>query len=572
MQLAANVTLGGDFDWHAIDWKGVYRTVKNLRQRIFRASREGDLKKVRSLQRLMLRCRANILESVRRVSQVNQGRNTPGVDKMLVKTPEERSALCGTLSQLEPHKVHPVRRVYIPKKKGQRPLGIPTIVDRCVQAMVKNALEPFWEARFEGISYGFRPGRGCHDAIVKIFHLATPRSTRKWVLDADIEGAFNNIGHSALQVAIGNFPARELIKQWLKAGYVEDETLHPTETGCPQGGIISPLLLNIALHGMEQALGCKYASQGVCQGKFAIVRYADDFAVFCPSEEEARKAKILLADWLKTRGLQLSEDKTQIRHLSEGFDFLGFNVRLYRTPNSSRSGYKQLIKPSNESIRQIRQKLKGIWHKHLGSPTVALINEMNPVIRGWSNYFRIAVAKQVFSDLDDFMYYRAKRYMKRRHPTKSGHWRTDKYWGRHGGPRQASWVFMDKTRGASLRKFSWVKIKRHVMVTKDYSPDDPTLQDYWQQRRAKTLSTDARYRKLLKQQAGICPVCHQHLENGEELHAHHVIPKKLGGTDALDNLRLLHLYCHRQIHSNKAPLGVRQLLEPWCGATRSPGS
>ena len=295
-------------------------------------------------------------------------------------------------------------------------------------------------------------------------------------------------------------------------------------------------------------------------------------AVFCPSEEEAVKAKILLADWLETRGLQLSEEKTHIRHLTEGFEFLGFNVRLYRTPNSSRSGYKQLIKPSNESIRQIRQKLKGIWHKHLGSPTVALINEMNPVIRGWSNYFRIAVAKRVFSDLDDFMYYRAKRYMKRRHPTKSGHWRTDKYWGRHGGPRQDSWVFMDKTRGASLRKFSWVRIKRHVMVTKDYSPDDPTLQDYWQQRRAKTLSTDARHRKLFKQQDGICPVCHQHLENGEELQTHHVIPKKLGGTDALDNLRLLHLYCHRQIHSNKAPLGVRQLLEPWCGATRSPGS
>ena len=359
MQLAANVTPGGDFDWHATDWKGVYRTVKNLRQRIFRASREGDLKKVRSLQRLMLRCRANILESVRRVTQVNQGRNTPGVDKILVKTPEERNALCRTLSQLELHKVHPVRRVYIPKKKGQRPLGIPTIVDRGVQAMVKNALEPFWEARFEGISYGFRPGLGCHDAIVKIFHLATPHSTRKWVLDADIEGAFNNIGHGALQAAIGNFPARKLIKQWLKAGYVEDEMLHPTETGCPQGGIISPLLLNIALHGMEQALGCKYTSQGVCLGKVAIVRYADDFAVFCPSEEEAMKAKIQLADWLKTRGLQLSEEKTHIRHLSEGFDFLGFNVRLYRTPNSSKSGYKQLIKPSNESVREIRQNSKG---------------------------------------------------------------------------------------------------------------------------------------------------------------------------------------------------------------------
>ena len=255
MQLAANVTSGDQVDWHATNWKHVYATVKNLRQRIFRASREGDRKRVRSLQRLMLRCRANVLESVRRVTQMNQGKDTPGVDQMLVLTPEERGRLCDQLSQLELHRVHPVRRVYIPKRKGKRPLGIPTIVDRCVQAMVKNALEPFWEARFEGISYGFRPGRGCHDAIEKVFALARPNTIRPWVLDADIEGAFDNIGHLALLQAIGNFPARELIKQWLKAGYVEDEMLHPTDTGVPQGGAISPLLLNVVLHGMEQALG-----------------------------------------------------------------------------------------------------------------------------------------------------------------------------------------------------------------------------------------------------------------------------------------------------------------------------
>ncbi len=258
MQHAANVTSGALLDWHAIDWQRVYRSVKNLRQRIFRASRDGDLKKVRSLQRLMLRSRANIFESVRRVTQVNHGKDTPGVDHIRVTTPEERAALCRRLSQLDLHQVHPVRRVYIPKRKGTRPLGIPTIVDRCVQAMVKNALEPFWEARFEGISYGFRPGRGCHYAIEKLFRLARTNTTRPWVLDADIEGAFNNIGHAALLQAIGNFPARGLIKQWLKAGYVEDAMRHPTDTGVPQGGVISPLLLNVALHGMEQALGSSY--------------------------------------------------------------------------------------------------------------------------------------------------------------------------------------------------------------------------------------------------------------------------------------------------------------------------
>ena len=192
MQLVANVTSGNGWDWQSIDWKTVYRIVKNLRQCIFRASRAGDLKKVRNLQRLMLRCTSNILEGVRRVTQENQGKNTPGPDQVLVKTPQEKGALCKKLSNLELHKVHPVRRVYIPKKKGKRPLGIPTIEDRCVQALVKNALEPYWEARFEGISYGFRPGRGCHDAIQKIFYIARPNKTRKWILDADIKGAFDH--------------------------------------------------------------------------------------------------------------------------------------------------------------------------------------------------------------------------------------------------------------------------------------------------------------------------------------------------------------------------------------------
>ena len=561
MQLAANVTSGDPVDWHSIDWKQVYRTVKNLRQRIFRASREGDLKRVRSLQRLMLRCQANAIESVRRVTQVNAGKNTPGVDQKLVLTPKARGRLCAQLSGLELHRVHPVRRVYIPKRKGKRPLGIPTIVDRCVQAMVKNALEPFWEARFEGISYGFRPGRGCHDAIEKLFNLARPNTTRPWVLDADIEGAFNHIGHSALLQAIGNFPARELIKQWLKAGYVEDEMFHPTETGVPQGGVVSPLLLNVALHGMEQALGTYYTSTGALRGTYAVVRYADDLAVLCPTQEKAIEAQEILSQWLGVRGLRLSDEKTSIRHLRDGFNFLAFNIRHYPTPNSSRSGYKLLIKPSPEAIQEVKRKLKGIWRKHVGSPTVALINEMNPVIRGWSHYFRVGVSKEVFTDLDAFMYQRAQRYMKRRHPKKSGRWRTEKYWGPILG-RQDRWVFQDKQRNGTLRKFAWTKIVRHHLVPTTYSPDDPTLQHYWQKRRAKPQVTAFRHQQLVQRQQGICPVCHQHLENGEDLHIHHVVPKKSGGKDDLANLWLIHHNCHRQIHSNSAPLGVRRLLEP----------
>ncbi len=375
-------------------------------------------------------------------------------------------------------------------------------------------------------------------------------------------GSFDNVEHNALLRTVGNFPARELIKQWLKAGYVEEEMLHPTETGTPQGGVVSPLLLNIALHGMERALGIEYDARGRARGPYALVRFADDLAVFARSRKEAETAKRQLAKWLAEKGLSLSEEKTRIRHLSEGFNFLGFTIRHYPAPNSSRSGYKLLITPSRESIQRQRHKLKGLWRKHVGTPTAALIKEMNPVIRGWGNYFRSGVAKKVFNDLDRFMYHRAKRYAQRRHPNKSGKWRMAKYWGKAPGPPRDRWVFKDRQSGACLHKFAWIGIERHRMVPRDYSPDNPDLSEYWRERRARTAKRNRRYRQLFKRQHGLCPVCRQHLESGEETHTHHVIPKKSGGTDDLANLRLVHVYCHHQIHSTRAPLEVRRLLEP----------
>jgi RNA-directed DNA polymerase len=231
--------------------------------------------------KLMLRSRSNILMSVRRVTQVNAGKNTPGVDKVLVKTPAARGKLVDLLATFTPWRARPVRRVYIPKKSDnskRRPLGIPTIMDRCLQAMVKNALEPAWESRFEGSSYGFRPGRNAHDAIAKIYNLARPNKRKKVVVDADVKGAFDNICQDYLLKALGDVPGRALIKQWLKAGYLEDGKYHDTPTGTPQGGVISPLLLNVALHGMEAALGVTHTSKGEINGRRAVVRYADDCA------------------------------------------------------------------------------------------------------------------------------------------------------------------------------------------------------------------------------------------------------------------------------------------------------
>ncbi len=502
-------------DWKAIDWRKANRTVRNLRHRIFRATQEGNLKKVRSLQKLMLKSYSNRLVSVRRVAQVNAGKHTPGVDKLVIKTPAARGKMVDALAHYSLWKAKPARRVYIPKANNKlRPLGIPVVVDRCLQAMLKNALEPAWEARFEGSSYGFRPGRSCHDAIEKI-----------------------------------SVPGKELIKQWLKAGYVEHGEFHATEQGTPQGGVASPLLANIALHGMEEAIGVTYDYRGQLIGKRAVVRYADDFVCFCETKEDAEQVQKILVEWLKERGLALSEEKTRIVHLTEGFDFLGFNIRHYPAPQTSRTGWKLLIKPSKESIQDVQKKLKELWRKVQGTNAQTVVGQLNPVIRGWANYFRTAVAKEIFSGLDRWMFYKADRHARRKHPKKSKDWRHQRYWGRFHLDRADPWVFGDKQTGAYLLKFSWFPIERHTLVKGRSSPDDPRLQDYWMKRQAaKARDLTFSKQKLAKRQKGRCPECGESLFNEEELQVHHRLAKSQGGKDVYSNLVLVHLLCHQHIH------------------------
>lgn len=553
-------------EWRTVKWRPANRIVRNLRQRIFRASEKGDLKKVRSLQKLMLRSRSNVLLSVRRVTQVNTGRNTPGVDKVVVKTPEARGRLVDDLLTFTPWKAKPTRRVYIPKSPTKlRPLGIPVIKDRCLQAMVKNALEPFWEAKFEGISYGFRPGRSCHDAIEKIYLAATPQRKKPWVVDADIKGAFDNIAHDFLLDTIGNAPGRELIKQWLKAGVMDDGVFQETEAGTPQGGVISPLLANIALHGMEEALtvyrtlkngetritrrGVAYNCRGQNCGKRVVVRYADDFVVFCESHEDAEEVIRVLTGWLKERGLTLSPEKTRIVHLLEGFDFLGFNVRHYER-KARRNRRALFIKPSKESVQKIRNKLRDKWLSLVGSNAIAVVKELNPVIRGWANYFRIGVASRIFGKLDNWMFIRERRFLKRTHPNKPKCWHDAKYFGKLNKQRDDKWVFGDKRTGIYLMRFSWFPIERHTLVRGKASPDDASLREYWMLRNFAKIKDLAPVKRLLaKRQSGLCPKCGDSLFNDEGRHEHHKIWKSKGGGDKLSNLQLLHLFCHQQIHA-----------------------
>jgi len=542
-------------DWDQIDWSHCTGYVRKLRQEIFRATKEGDLSKVRTLQRIMLRSYENRCLAVRRVTQVNRGKYTPGVDKVVVKTPKARGELVDLLANYEPWKPLPTRRVYIPKANGkQRPLGIPAIIDRCVQAIVKNALEPFWEAKFEDSSYGFRPGRGCHDAIERIYNLASAKGNRRWVLDADIKGAFDNIDHEKLLEVIGNFPARELVRQWLKAGYLEDGVFHDTEAGTPQGGVISPLLANIAFHGMEEALGVRfrirkdkpYASE-LHSKSVGLVRYADDFVVFCHTKEEAEQAKEKLKTWFAERGLTFSEEKTRITNLDEGFDFLGFNVRQFPSVKS-KSGFKLLTRPSKKSALAMRAKLRSTFHEGHGLAVHALITQLNPVIRGWANYFRTGVSGRTFNYLDHYCFRCQRRWVARQHPTKSWGWRKRRYWGNHRD--KDMWVFGNKD--LYMLKFSWTLIKRHTMVRRDASWDDPELETYWNERKIREIEAmlNAFKRRIAKQQGYVCPVCKDHLANDEELHEHHLIQRSEGGGDDTANVRLVHYYCHQAAHAD----------------------
>ena len=310
-------------DWNGIDWSVQEERVRRLRCRIFTAAQDGDLAKVRNLQKLMLRSLANTLVSVRRVTQGNTGRHTPGIDGQVALTATARSDLAVLLHTAGPGQALPVRRVHIPKKGGTRPLGIPVIVDRAQQQRVRNALEPEWEARLDRKQYGFRPGRGCHDAVEMIHKaVAAKGATRSWVLDADLSKAFDRIDHEFLLDRIGSFPAREQIRAWLKAGVVDRGRYTPTEEGTPQGGVISPLLLNIALQGMEAAAGVEYDSQGVVKpGRPTVITYADDFVALCSSRQQAQTVRTQLSTWLATRGLALNPSKTRIAHIDDGFDF-----------------------------------------------------------------------------------------------------------------------------------------------------------------------------------------------------------------------------------------------------------
>jgi RNA-directed DNA polymerase len=504
---AVNGTEDG-LTWDAIDWRHHERAVRRLRGRIFTAAKAGDLAKARNLQKMMLRSWSNTLVSVRRVTQVNAGRATAGIDGQVALTDEARMSLARRVHavNLRAWKPRPVRRVYIPKAGSSgklRPLGIPVLADRVLQARVVSALEPEWEARFEPRSYGFRPGRSCQDAIAALF--TTCRGTgakRLWMLDADLSRAFDRIDHGRLLDALGQFPARELIAAWLKAGVFEQgKGFAPTEEGSPQGGVISPLLMNVALHGLEEAAGVRYQPNGwVRPGSPVLVRFADDFAVCCHSRQQAERVREGLEQWLEPRGLSFNGDKTRIVHLSEGMDFLGFTLRRF--------GPKLIIMPSKAAVSRVKRKLAVEMRRLRGANAAAVLGAVAPVVRGWASYYRGVVSKKVFSDLDRHVFVLTYKWACWTHPRKGRRWVVGRYFGRFHPARQDRWVFGDRDSGRYLPKFAWTKIERHILVQGAASPDDPALADYWADRRRKRKPPlGSSTLDLLRRQDGRCALC-----------------------------------------------------------------
>jgi RNA-directed DNA polymerase len=582
LDASANGPKDDVMDWAEINWPQVDDDVCRLRQRIFTATRDGDLKRVRNLQKLMLRSRANACHSVRRVTQINAGRHTAGVDGQVVLNDPGRAELASQIQQCgRSYTPSPVRRVYIPKANGkQRPLGIPVIVDRALQARAANALEPEWEARFEARSYGFRAGRGCHDAIAAIFQTVKGRDPkRRWILDADLAAAFDRIDHQHLLTMLGLFPAREQIRQWLTAGVIEREQFTPTVAGSPQGGVISPTLLNIALHGIEKAAGARQFPGGQTRTGQSVpdtpvvVLYADDLVVMCVSREQAEAVQQQLSGWLAPRGLAFNESKTSIVGLDTGFDFLGFNIRRYRNG-------KLLIKPSKAAVKRLRRRLAAEVKALHGANAQAVITTLNPVIRGWAAYYRTVVSKEIFSSLDAYVWQLTWRWAMRAHPNKSKRWVQARYFGAFHKSRQDRWVFGDRDTGRYLVKFAWTPIVRHRMVKGASSVDDPLLTGYWTERRRRSKPpVGPSLLGLLQAQQWRCPGCGELLlhadhppQSPEQWEQWHIVIRKAlrrkaatvtaPGTTDDGTRRLIHTHCVRRYPTRRISQHLRHPRSP----------
>jgi len=537
-------------DWVSIDWKRVQRNVRAMQIRLAKASKEGDWRRVKSLQRWLPRRFSAKVLAVKRVTE-NQGKRTAGVDGQLWDTPSQKFAAIARLEKRR-YQSLPLRRVYIPKaNRKERPLGIPTMRDRAMQALHLLALDPVLETMSDANSYGFRKSRSTADAMSQIFLQTSRKISAQWVLDADIEGFFDHINHDWMITNI--CMDKGILRKWLKAGVVDRAQLLATTAGTPQGGIISPALANWTLNGLEaeltRYLQGRFGIEKTKKLKIGVVRYADDFVLTGISQEFLEtEIKPWIETFLAQRGLRLSAAKTRIVHIDKGFDFLGWNFRKYKE--------KLLIKPSKKNVKTFYEKLRKTVAANLGSKQADLIRLLNPMLRGWAQYHRPVVAKQTFSRIDHLLFWRLMRWAKRRHPRKGAEWIRKKYWRSVG---ERNWVFAadveikGKKGTMELYELAATTIERHKKIKGDYHPYDPTWEEYGETLRTERMLQNMAYRKewakLYADQRGLCAHCGYAIDIESGWHDHHIEYRVMGGSDALGNRVLLHPDCHSKIHA-----------------------
>ena len=536
--------------WHAIDWQKAHENVRRLQARIVKATQEGRWGKVKALQRLLTHSFSARVLAIKRVTE-NHGKQTPGVDGEIWDTAAKKAMAVQGLGQRS-HQPQPLRRIYIPKSDGkrQRPLGIPVMRDRAMQAVHLLALDPIAETTADPNSYGFRPERSTADAIEQCHTVLSNRGGAQWILEGDIRACFDKISHDWL---LAHVPMdKTILRKWLKAGFMEQYVLYPTETGTPQGAVCSPVLANLTLDGLEKKLREQYpkATTRSRKAKVNLVRFADDF-VITGSTRELLETEVtpLVEQFMKERGLELSPEKTRITHIEEGFDFLGQHIREYNG--------KILVKPSRKNISRFLDKIRVLIKANVQATTGHLIMQLNPVIRGWANYHRHVASKRTFMKVDHAIFHALWQWAKRRHPKNSKRWIKDKYFHTVGGQH---WVFRSEVTGkdghsqtVQLFYAASMPIKRHIKIKAEANPYDLEWEVYFEERLGVKMADDLRGRRMLlylwKEQNGICPICSQKITKLTGWHNHHIVWRTKGGEDSVENRVLLHPNCHNQVHS-----------------------
>ena len=532
-------------DWHSVEWRKVNQAVRRLQVRIVKATQEKRWNKVKALQHLLTHSLGGKFSAVKQVTE-NSGKKTSGVDRITWETPEKKIAAVHSLKSRN-YQPLPLKRVNIPKSNGKtRPLGIPTMKDRAMQALYLLALEPVAETTADLNSYGFRKNRATADAIEQCFIVLGNKNRAQWILEADIFGCFDNISHEWM---LSHIPMdKNILRKWLRAGYLNKNVYYPTNGGTPQGGIISPVLANLVLDGLENKLRTRKGEQGLVNP----VRYADDFIITGRTKELLETEVLPIVEThLTERGLELSPEKTRITRIDEGFDFLGQNVRKYNG--------KLLIKPSKKNINSFLEKTREVIKRNAATEAGSLIKILNPVIRGWVNYHRHVVSKAVFKSVDTAIFKCLWQWSKRRHPKKNRQWIKAKYFATKGDNH---WVFYGqvkdkegKPKTLHLFNAGSVPIKRHVKVRGEANPYASEWETYFERRLDVQMEAKLQgYKRLLSlwgEQCGICPVCDEKITKITGWHSHHIVYRVHGGTDGNGNRVLLHPNCHRQVHAKR---------------------